>query len=76
MVIQAQLFGAVFGALFLKFSTPEYLRGTLGSQDISQFIYTSQGFLMEMILTFALVFVIFGVAVDRRGPGEYFNQIP
>ncbi|CAM6111718.1 unnamed protein product [Calypogeia fissa] len=65
----AQIFGAIFGALFLKFSTPEYLRGNLGSQDISQYIFTSQGFLVEMILTFALVFVIFGVAVDRRGPG-------
>jgi hypothetical protein len=26
---------------------------------------------MEIMLTFMLIFVIFGVAVDRRGPGKF-----
>lgn len=69
----AQIFGGIFGALFLKWCTPESMRGTLGSHDVNPLIYGSQAFLMELILTFVLIFVIFGVAVDRRGPGIYFS---
>ncbi len=43
--------------------------GSLGAHDLANGIYGGQGLLLEMVLTFVLVFVIFGVAVDRRGPG-------
>lgn len=65
-----QLLGAVIGASLLKDSTPRLWIGALGSHDISNGVYPSQAFLMEIMLTFVLIFVIFGVAVDRRGPGE------
>ncbi|XP_024382300.1 aquaporin TIP4-4 isoform X2 [Physcomitrium patens] len=41
----------------------------LGSHDIDKNVFDSQGLLMEIVLTFMLIFVVFGVAVDRRGPG-------
>ncbi|BFI43091.1 protein MpHIP [Marchantia polymorpha subsp. ruderalis] len=69
LYVGSQIFGGIFGALFLKWCTPESMRGTLGSHDVNPLIYGSQAFLMELILTFVLIFVIFGVAVDRRGPG-------
>jgi glycerol uptake facilitator-like aquaporin len=64
-----QLFGAVIGAWLIQSCTPAYLQRGLGSQDISKNVFDSQGCLMEIMLTFVLIFVIFGVAVDRRGPG-------
>jgi len=64
-----QLFGAVVGALLIRGCTPDYLQRGLGSHDLGRNIFDSQGCLMEIVLTFMLIFVIFGVAVDRRGPG-------
>ncbi len=64
-----QLLGGTFGALLLKWSTPGTMVGSLGAHDLANGIYGAQGLLLEMVLTFVLVFVIFGVAVDRRGPG-------
>jgi len=64
-----QLLGGTFGALLLKWSTPGTMVGSLGTHDLANGIYGGQGLLLEMVLTFVLVFVIFGVAVDRRGPG-------
>ncbi|XP_024528162.1 aquaporin AQPAe.a [Selaginella moellendorffii] len=53
----------------LRWSTPGPWVGALGAHDLSNGVYPGQGFIMEFMLTFVLVFVIFGVAVDRRGPG-------
>ncbi|EFJ06342.1 hypothetical protein SELMODRAFT_135642, partial [Selaginella moellendorffii] len=64
-----QLFGAIMGAAILRWSTPGPWVGALGAHDLSNGVYPGQGFIMEFMLTFVLVFVIFGVAVDRRGPG-------
>ncbi len=64
-----QLLGGTFGALLLKWSTPGTMVGSLGTHDLANGIYGGQGLLLEMVLTFVLVFVIFGVAVDCRGPG-------
>ncbi len=55
--------------MLLKWSTPGTMVGSLGAHDLANGIYGAQGLLLEMVLTFVLVFVIFGVAVDRRGPG-------
>lgn len=64
-----QLFGAIIGAWLIQSSTPGYLQRGLGSHDIDKNVFDSQGLLMEIVLTFMLIFVVFGVAVDRRGPG-------
>lgn len=64
-----QLLGAVVGAWLIQSCTPPYLQRGLGSHDLGRSIFDSQGCLMEIMLTFMLIFVIFGVAVDRRGPG-------
>ncbi|CAK9224918.1 unnamed protein product [Sphagnum jensenii] len=69
LYVAAQLLGGTFGALLLKWSTPGTMVGSLGAHDLANGIYGAQGLLLEMVLTFVLVFVIFGVAVDRRGPG-------
>ncbi|KAH7295860.1 hypothetical protein KP509_27G068900 [Ceratopteris richardii] len=69
LYIAAQLLGGVIGAALLKDATPKFWEGALGSHNISHGVYPSQALLMEIMLTFTLIFVIFGVAVDRRGPG-------
>nr|QJD39011.1 major intrinsic family protein [Zygnema circumcarinatum] len=69
LYITAQVLGAVSGAALLQSATPIAWQGSLGSHNIANGLNGGQGFLMEVILTFVLIFVIFGVAVDRRGPG-------
>ncbi|KAG0555497.1 hypothetical protein KC19_12G173300 [Ceratodon purpureus] len=69
LYVVAQLLGAVIGAWLIQSCTPQYLQRGLGSHDLGRSIFDSQGCLMEIMLTFMLIFVIFGVAVDRRGPG-------
>lgn len=65
-----QLLGAVVGAYLLRVVVPISLftatRG--GGQSISLDISGSQAFLLEALMTFFLVFVIFGTAVDRNAP--------
>jgi hypothetical protein len=46
-----------------------HLVGSLGSHALGHGVNAGQGLVMEVMLTFILVFTIFGVAVDRRGPG-------
>jgi MIP family channel proteins len=65
--ILSQLFGSIIAALYLLLiftSKP----GNLGSQTLAPGVAFSQGFLLEAILTFFLVFVVYGVAVDERAP--------
>lgn len=64
-----QLFGAAIGAWLIECSTEQPMQRGLGSHDLAQHVSSGQGCLVELMLTFILVFVIFGVAVDRRGPG-------
>jgi MIP family channel proteins len=70
MYIVAQVLGAVIAGYALKASFPEAIfvatRG--GGQTVALDITGSQAFLLEAIATFFLVFVIFGTAVDLRGP--------
>ncbi len=77
--VLVQLAGAVVAALILKSIYPEAIRnatnlGTptvnLGSANVagSQIIVGSQhAFVIELILTFFLMYVIYGTAIDRRG---------
>ena len=68
--IVAQLAGAAVGALALTLIYPADLRNAeginLGVPALGAGIGTGGGLLMEAILTFFLMFVVFGVAVDHR----------
>lgn len=66
----AQLVGASVGGLLLTASFPEAARQAahLGTPALGRGITSGVGIVVEAILTFLLVFVIFGVAVDARGP--------
>ena len=70
MYIAAQVLGAIFGALILKFVLPAALEGSLGAHAISPDIGAAQGLVIEIILTFVLVFVFFATAIDPRGPSH------
>ena len=70
LYIVAQLLGAVIAAYALKLTVPEavFVATRGGGQSISLDITGGQAFLLEAIATFFLAFVVFGTAVDRRGP--------
>lgn len=72
----AQLAGGVVAALLLRVALPGALHGelgvpALGSGDVAGgtwAVTAGQGILIEAILTFFLVFVIFGTAADDESP--------
>lgn len=66
--ILAQLVGASIGALLLTATFPEAARQAvgLGTPGLAQGVAAGTGIVVEAVLTFFLVFVIFGVAVDAR----------
>lgn len=72
LYVAAQLLGGILGALVLRLSVPEgmWRVADLGTPtvDRSLGVNTWQAILLEAILTFFLVFVVYGTAVDRRGP--------
>jgi MIP family channel proteins len=70
--IMSQLIGSVLAAmvLLLLFTSNA---GTLGSQTLAPGVTFWQGVLFEFILTFILIFVICGVAVDERAPKGIFG---
>lgn len=69
--VVAQLLGAVAAALVIKAVLPADIRDAveLGVPSVSPAITAGQAFVVEVIATFFLVMVIFGTAVDKRGPG-------
>jgi aquaporin Z len=69
LYIVAQLAGAIAGAGFLRWVMPEdvWRVGQLGTPLLAGFLSTGQAVLLEAVLTFFLVFTVFGVAVDDRG---------
>ncbi len=69
--IVAQLVGAIIGALLVNALLPTSLldiTGTLGTPVLDGQIGFINGIAIEAILTFFLVIVIFGTAVDSRRP--------
>jgi len=68
--ICAQILGAIAAAYALKATVPADLfaatRG--GGQSIALDVTATQGFVLEMIATFFLAFVVFGTAVDPNTP--------
>ena len=70
--IVAQLAGATFGALLLRAAIPESLwaRSFLGAPTVAHTggITNAKAVVLEAILTFFLVFAVYGTAIDERGP--------
>ena len=70
MFVAAQLGGAVIGALLLLATIPDAADTNLGAHALGPDVSVSMGLLMEIVVTFALVFVIFATAVDPSGMGN------
>jgi MIP family channel proteins len=70
VLIAAQLIGAVVGALLVRFVVGGDLfdAGGAGAPALGPDVAVGTGIVLEAILTFFLVFVVFGTAVDDRGP--------
>ncbi len=68
MYAAAQLTGASIGALLLAAVIPDASEGTLGAHALGPGISASAGLVVEIVLTFILVFVIFATAMDPKGP--------
>ena len=68
----AQFAGAVAAALLVRTMLPDALDKTLGAPELGAGVGAWQGLLIEAVLTFFLVFVVFATAVDPRGS---FNAI-
>jgi len=66
----AQLLGAIIAAYAIKALFPAAVATAtnLGGQRISSDTTLLQAIVLEAIATFFLVFVVFGTAVDQRGP--------
>jgi MIP family channel proteins len=70
LYIVAQILGAVAAGYALKAGFPDatFAATRGGGQAIALDITGGQAFLLEAIATFFLAFVVFGTAVDPRGP--------
>jgi len=68
--IAAQLLGATVAAAFLAglYPTAAVDAASLGTPMLADGISVSTGIMIEAILTFFLVFTVFGTAVDSRAP--------
>jgi aquaporin TIP len=68
--VAAQLLGAVVGALLLRYAAGSQLfdDGGGGAPALDLDVAVGRGIVIEAILTFFLVFAVFGTAVDDRGP--------
>jgi MIP family channel proteins len=70
VLIVAQLVGAVMGALLLRYVVGDdaFDAGGAGAPALAPGLAVGKGIVLEAILTFFLVFVVFGTAVDDKGP--------
>lgn len=68
--VVSQLLGAILAAICIKYCiAPDVLAKVgMGTPSLGQGVSVGQGFVMEVILTFFLVTVIFGTAIDKRAP--------
>jgi aquaporin TIP len=62
-----QFGGAIAAAALLRWIFPDDLEGNLGSPVLNPSIQPEAGLLIEAILTFFLVWVVFATAADPRG---------
>lgn len=70
MYVVAQLVGAIVGAWLIKAVIPAAAQGNLGAHGLGAGITVGGGLLAEIVLTFALVFVVFATAMDPKGLGH------
>ncbi|EFJ35733.1 hypothetical protein SELMODRAFT_266713 [Selaginella moellendorffii] len=63
----SQLAGAVLGAGFYR-EFPSAIAGHFGAHAVNSKFTVIEAFGLEALLTFVLVYVIFGTAVDKKGP--------
>lgn len=68
--VVAQLAGAVVGAILLMAVIPVAAQGNLGAHGLGAGVTAGSGLVAEIVLTFALVFVVFAVAMDPKGLGH------
>ncbi len=68
LYVGAQLAGAVIGASLLAAIIPDAGEGNLGAHGLGIGVNAAAGLMAEIVLTFILLFAIFAVAVDPRGP--------
>ncbi len=68
--IAAQCLGGIAGAFLITLVVPLAVLKTvgMGTPSLAAGITPGAGFLTELILTFFLVFVVYGTAVDARAP--------
>lgn len=66
----AQCLGAIFAAFIIKLAVPSGALSAvgMGTPALGQGITPQMGFVTEIVLTFFLVFVVYGTAVDARAP--------
>lgn len=71
----AQFAGGILGACLLRLVVPEVTwRATrLGTPLLAPRVGTGKGIMIEAVLTFFLVFAVFGTAIDDRGPRNMFG---
>ncbi|MEX2080668.1 MAG: MIP family channel protein [Dehalococcoidia bacterium] len=69
--IIAQCAGAIVASVLLKLAMSDTIEGTLGKHELASGVETVEGLLLEVILTFLFVLVIFNVAVSKKGWGEF-----
>eukprot|EP01111_Echinosteliopsis_oligospora_P019624 TRINITY_DN957_c0_g1_i1.p1 TRINITY_DN957_c0_g1~~TRINITY_DN957_c0_g1_i1.p1 ORF type:complete len:348 (-),score=99.94 TRINITY_DN957_c0_g1_i1:91-1134(-) len=66
LYIIAQVIGGIAGAGLLKAVIPAPFEDTLGATDLSNRITPGEGFVFEFIMTFMLIFTIFGTAINTE----------
>jgi len=68
--IIAQCLGGVSAAFLIKLCLPEnvLLSVSMGAPALGKGITLGMGLITEIVLTFFLVFVVYGTAVDKRAP--------
>lgn len=52
--------------MFLQYCTPDDLVGQLGVTSLGEGVTTTQALIIEILITFVLVFVVHGVSDERR----------
>jgi MIP family channel proteins len=70
VLIAAQLVGAIVGSLLLRYVVggASFDAGAAGAPVLGPGVAVGKGVVIEAILTFFLVFAVFGTAVDDKGP--------
>lgn len=68
--VVAQCAGALAAAALLKVCIPAQVLAavSMGTPALGEGITVTQGLVLEIVLTFFLVFVVFGTAMDARAP--------